>query len=471
MAATRRSALWSRRRKASGAAEALPQPPSGQSPTLVAWRPKGGRRIWAGKDWLCVTSALGNKWVRTDELVGIRWVIDGHISMRDREGRKLIVKPSDLRENPELLRVVAAAVQRSVEPVWCSPSCCASSSASTRPETDSGRAKEWGAMVRRMLPLVVAVLVAGVLAAPARAIGSFGPPVTVTDPPCEFDAYNVDLAQDTAGVAHGFADLWGSACNTTFRIDYFQGAGASWTRETTPYRGFVVAVAWDATGTYLLYVDAAGLGLRITKRLANGAYTGGRLHGRQRITNTAAWDSAPSLARTPAGTFPLTLVWARGGSDFGANPADLRRALGSAGGTWSSSSFATAGELNFWPDVKVVGTTTFVTWNRDGRTVATDNAGGAFTTSHTFGTAASQSNPPRVGISGGNVFVGWTTPPAGGPARAFVAKRVGGSWTGGYASPAAATALQFLQGVAPRGGKATAVILSLGSRLYATSER
>src|SRR6266508_3485460 len=115
MAATRRSALWSRRRKASGAAEALPQPPSGQSPTLVAWRPKGGRRIWAGKDWLCVTSALGNKWVRTDELVGIRWVIDGHISMRDREGRKLIVKPSDLRENPELLRVVAAAVQRSVE--------------------------------------------------------------------------------------------------------------------------------------------------------------------------------------------------------------------------------------------------------------------------------------------------------------------------------------------------------------------
>jgi hypothetical protein len=81
----------------------------------VAWRPKGGRRIWAGKDWLCVTSALGNKWVRTDELVGIRWVIDGHISMRDREGRKLIVKPTDLRENPELLRVVAAAVQRSVE--------------------------------------------------------------------------------------------------------------------------------------------------------------------------------------------------------------------------------------------------------------------------------------------------------------------------------------------------------------------
>jgi hypothetical protein len=378
-------------------------------------------------------------------------------------------------------------------------------------------------MVRRILPLVVAALLVGVLAVPARAIGVFGPPVTISDPPCGFDAYNVDLAQDSAGVAHGFSDLWGSACNTSFRIEYFQGSGTSWTREATPYRGFVVAVAWDSTGTYLLYVDAAGLGLRITKRLANGSYTGGRLlsafvgpdgssaqgdvvaaggrwwavwrehvapgggpgdefdqtelfqaysigglHGRQRITNNPRWDSAPALARMPAGTFPLTLIWARGGSDFGAEPADLRRALGSAAGTWSSSSFAAAGELNFWPDVKVVGTTTYVAWNRDGRTVEADNPGGAFTTSHTFTTPASQSNRPRVGVSGGSVFVGWSTPPS--PARAFVAKRVGGSWTGAFASPAAATALQFLQGIAPRGGKATAVILSFGSRLYATKE-
>jgi hypothetical protein len=375
-----------------------------------------------------------------------------------------------------------------------------------------------------MLPLVVAVLLVGVLAAPARAIGSFSAPVTISDPPCVFDAYNVDLAQDNGGVAHGFADLWGSDCNSSFRIDYFQGSGTTWTRQATPYRGFVVAVAWDTTGTYLLYVDAAGLGLRITKRLANGTYTAGRplsthvgpdgslaqgdvvaaggqwwavwrehvaagggpgdefdqtelfqaysiggpLHGRQRITDNPMWDGAPSLARTPAGTFPLTLVWARGGSDFGANPADLRRALGSAGGTWSSSSLATAGELNFWPDVKVVGTTTYVTWNRDGRTVAADNAGGTFATSHTFGTPAMQNHRPRVGVSGGSVFVGWTVPTTA--ARAYVAKRVGGSWTGTYASPASATALQLLQGVAPRGGKATAVILSFGSRLYATRE-
>ena len=53
------------------------------------------------------------------------------------------------------------------------------------------------------------------------------------------------------------------------------------------------------------------------------------------------------------------------------------RALGTAGGSWSSSSFATLGTLNFWPDVQVVGTTTYVTWNRDGRAVAADNGGGS----------------------------------------------------------------------------------------------
>jgi hypothetical protein len=377
--------------------------------------------------------------------------------------------------------------------------------------------------LRRRIPLVGAVLLVGVLAMPARAIGTFGPPVTISGPPCEFDAFNVDLARDTGEVAHGFADLWGTNCNAGFVIDYFEGSGTSWTREATPYRGFVVAVAWDATGTYLLYVDAARLELRVTKRLTNGTYTGGRLlstrvgpdgsgaqgdlvatggqwwavwrehvapnggpgdefdqtdlfqaytiggtfHGRRRITTNPAWDSAPTLARTPAGSFPLTLVWARGGSDFGASAADLRRALGSAAGSWSSSTLATAGFLNFWPDVQVVGTTTHVTWNRDGRTVAADNGGGGFV-SHTFGTPASQSDRPRIGVSSGNVVVGWSTPPT--PVRAFVAKRVGGTWTGAYASPTSATRLQFLQGVAPRGGMATAVILSFGSRLYATNE-
>jgi hypothetical protein len=379
-------------------------------------------------------------------------------------------------------------------------------------------------MVRRLLPLGAALLLVGMLATPARAIGSFGPPVSIDDPPCAFDGFNADLARDADEVAHGFADLWGSNCNTGVQIDYFQGSGTTWTREPTPYHGFVVAVAWDPTGTYLLYVDIARLELRITKRLANGTYTGGRLlsthvgpdgslaqgdvvaadgqwwavwrehvapggspgddfdqtdlfqaytvggalHARQRITADSHWDSAPTLARTPASTFPLTLVWARGGSDFDPGQTDLRRALGSAGGTWSSSGLTTLGILNFWPDVQIDGTTSYVTWNRDGRTVAADNRGGPFA-SHTFNTPGIQQARPRIAISSGSVSVGWTAPTST-SFRAFVAKRVGATWTGTYASPASATQLQFLQGVAAKGGKATAVILSMGSRLYATKE-
>ena len=131
-------------------------------------------------------------------------------------------------------------------------------------------------MARRGLSLVAAVLLVGALAVPARAMGFLGPPVGIWDPVCDFDAFNVDLVRDASEVAHGFADLWG--CPTPdFRIDYFEGSGTTWTRQATPYRGFVVAVAWDTTGTYLLYVDIARLELRITKRLTNGVYTGGRL--------------------------------------------------------------------------------------------------------------------------------------------------------------------------------------------------
>jgi hypothetical protein len=256
----------------------------------------------------------------------------------------------------------------------------------------------------------------GSTAAPARAIGAFGPPVTISDPPCEFDAWNVDLARDAGEVAHGFADLWGTGCNEGFAIRYFEGSGTTWTAQATPYRGFVAAVAWDTTGTYLLYIDFATFNLRITKRLTNGTYTGGRLlsthvdvdgslpqgdvvavggrwwavwrehvapggspggeddqtdlfqastiggtlHARQRITTNPRWDSMPTLAAMPGSTFPLTLIWSRGGSDLDPGQTDLRRALGSAGGTWSSNSFATRGTLNFWPDAQVAGTTTYV---------------------------------------------------------------------------------------------------------------
>jgi hypothetical protein len=338
-----------------------------------------------------------------------------------------------------------------------------------------------------------------------------------------FEAFNVDQVQDAAGATHGFSDLWGSGCNDEAAIRYFEGSGTTWTSEATPYRGFVVAVAWDTTGTYLLYVDIARLDLRITKRLTDGTYTGGRLlstnvsfdgsgaqgdvvatggrwwavwrehvapgggpgtefdqtelfqaysiggvlHGRQRITSNPRWDSAPTLALTPATTFPARLVWARGGSDFGpGTETDLRRALGNQNGGWVSTTLATAGFLNFWPDMAVLGTTTYVTWNRDGRTVQANDAGGTFL-SRTFLTPAAQNHRPRIVVAPGHVVVGWTT---FGSFPAFVAERVGSTWTGTVASPASATRLQVLAGVAATGGDATATIVSFGSRLYAVTE-
>jgi hypothetical protein len=373
-------------------------------------------------------------------------------------------------------------------------------------------------MARRMrLVPVLALLVLVATAAPAPAIGAFGPPVTVYDPPCQFDAFDVDVAQDTAGVAHGFVNLWGGSGCDDPAIRYFEGSGSTWSQEATPYRGFVMGVAQDATGTYLLYLDhRTGQGVRITKRLADGTYTPGRLlshewasstdtqgdvvaaggrwwavwteyvgirppqlelfqastlggtRNRQRITVNQLEDWGPSLALTPGTTFPLKLVWVRGGQRQGEGPAiqsDLRLADGAAGGTWSSRALATLGHDNFWPDARMVGTTTHVAWLRDGRAVHADNGSGRFV-SHTFNTPAIPHGRAKVAASAGLVFTAWTT----GSMRSFVAVRSGGTWTGTYASPSSATRFQILAGLVPRAGKATALTISFGSRLYATTE-
>jgi hypothetical protein len=64
------------------------------------------------------------------------------------------------------------------------------------------------------------------------------------------------------------------------------------------------------------------------------------------------------------------------------------------------------------------------------------------------------------------VFAAWTTTSN----RTFVAVRSGGTWTGAAASPAGAGRLQFVTGLVPRNGKATALTISFGARLYATTE-
>jgi hypothetical protein len=155
------------RQRASRAGEAsLPPPPPMQSPTLAVWRvptsdvrrarwpalaillvvfgslpllggdPDGvdwtvafGLAIlvwlltgWAykrkavavGRDWLSVSLARGDEWVRTDRLAKFKWDSNGHFSLRDHDQRVAVVNPELLRENPEVFRIFVAAVRLSV---------------------------------------------------------------------------------------------------------------------------------------------------------------------------------------------------------------------------------------------------------------------------------------------------------------------------------------------------------------------
>jgi hypothetical protein len=85
---------------------------------LVWWVVLRARRregVWVGKDWLCVPLAWGYKWVRTDRLQKLKLDWHDEFIMRDRDGRRVSVEAETLRRDPELRRILRAAVQRSVE--------------------------------------------------------------------------------------------------------------------------------------------------------------------------------------------------------------------------------------------------------------------------------------------------------------------------------------------------------------------
>lgn len=165
-----------------------------------------------------------------------------------------------------------------------------------------------------------------------------------------------------------------------------------------------MGVAWDTTGTYTPGRPLSRSGTSHPQLDLFQAYTiGGTAHGRQRITTHPLWDSAPTLALTPGSTFPLTLIWVRGNTEGESETqTDLRRGLGNAAGTWSSSTLASLGFSNFWPDATVVGTTTYLTWIRDGRAMFADNASRRFV-SHQFNTPVIPHGPSHVAVSSGVV--------------------------------------------------------------------
>lgn len=357
-------------------------------------------------------------------------------------------------------------------------------------------------MARRLGIVLLVALAVAAAPAPARAVGAFGPAVTVVDLGCTGGDYSVAKASLNAdGVVRGWAVTVGASCGDD-RIWYFEGgAGRTWLRERSPYRGVLMAAASDGTGAYVMY--RASDGIHLSKRTPGGTFTAGRLlsgttlhssagtviaksgswwavwaeqtgenrfgdpvHGlfqaktygtdqtRQRITFRGDDDDGPDLALRPGGG--AVLVWQR--VTELPETGSIRVAT-SADGSWTSRAFATGsdfGPYNQTPAVATDGRWTYITWELDGHIFESDNRSGSFR-SHRFFTPGSL---PAITASSGRTFVAWTTGArTGGPSHVFVAERTGGTWTGlnlarttsGWEAPAEVTALS---------GKATVLILA-----------
>jgi hypothetical protein len=354
-------------------------------------------------------------------------------------------------------------------------------------------------VARRLGTLLLAALAVAALAAPARAVGAFGPAVTVADLGCAGGDYSTAKASVNAdGVTRGWAVTVGASCGDD-RIWYFQGAGRSWTRERSPYRGVPMAAASDGTGAYLMY--RASDGVHLAKRTPGGTFTAGRLlsdstypitrgavlatggswwavwteqtgenrfgdpvsglfqaktygtdQGRQRITFRADSDDAPDLALRPGGG--AVLVWQR--VTELPETGSIRVAT-SADGAWTSRAFATGsdfGPYNQTPAVTTDSHWTYVTWELDAHIFESDNRSGSFH-GHRFATLGSV---PAIAVSGGRTFVAWTPPSGRAPTHVFVAERLGSTWTGlnlARATPGYERAAEVTGHV----GKATVLIL------------
>lgn len=311
-----------------------------------------------------------------------------------------------------------------------------------------------------------AALTIGVGALPAGAVEPFsGPTVLAAD--CLSSGADASIAPD--GTVYGF-----TSCNSVSgdAIRYIRSDATSSHSYPTPYQGYVLASAWDGAGhTYVVFLD--GMDLKIAKvtdaSLADSAVTvlahlGATTHlgadvvasdnrwwavwstwsdgdehrqlyqrhtllGTQRttrITDTAfaVTDDDPSLAYA-AGR--VTLVWTRELDTGGAGGEVQRnctiRRASSTGGGWASGAYTGLGTCNETAQVVAYGGHTYVTWLRDGHIMEADDSTG-HTVSKSFNTPG---YVPKLAVSYGTVFVGWTTYAGG---MVFLAERDGSTWTG-----------------------------------------
>jgi hypothetical protein len=356
-------------------------------------------------------------------------------------------------------------------------------------------------MTRRIGTVLLVALAVVVVGVPARAVGAFGPAVTVVDLGCVsngFGGAKASLGGD--GVVRGWVESAGPACGDD-RIWYFQGAGRSWTRERSPYRGALLAASSDGTGAYVLYQAADGI--HLSRRTPGGTYTAGRLlsasnrfpegaviaksgswwavwteqtgenrfgdpvlslfqaktygtdQARQRITaHGGDSDSEPDLALRPGGG--AVLVWSR---HIDLDENDQIRVATSADGRWTSRSFAGPTGFDSYraPQVAADSRWTYITWMLDQHVNESDNRSGRFH-GHRFFTPGWY---PRIAVSGGKTFVAWSAHSRSDePYHVFVAERAGTTWTG-LNLPRVTPAFEITEEVTAYGGKATVLQLDV----------
>jgi hypothetical protein len=318
--------------------------------------------------------------------------------------------------------------------------------------------------------------------------------------PCPEAFVHADAAAGADGRIYGFARFRGRGCND--RIWYFEGDGASWTSQVTPYKGRILGVArGGGPTTYLLYSD--GRNARITKRVggtfspgrAIGGVPGGgdviaaggtwwavwregarrlkeaRAGGRSRPVPIAVGDFGKdntsflvSLAPRPGGGAVVAAECCRKAGpdpyeDIGAIQVGV-----TANGVWMPRFRFERNDAFEQPQAASSGRVTWLAWIRGSQVQVTSNRSGSFA-EHTFETGGWLSL--RLAASGGRAFLAWDAA-ASGPQVAFAEQAPDGTWTEARASQVSANP-QRLVAITAVDEKATVLMMS-PTRLYARTQ-
>jgi hypothetical protein len=372
-------------------------------------------------------------------------------------------------------------------------------------------------MRRRLwLALVSAVLLAGVMAAPARAaIG----PVTVVQVGCDFEEVTADAVVTAGGLTRGFVSFHGGTCAAVGAIWYFQGSGGTWTRAQGTLRGRVLAAADDGSSTFLLYQSSTGVwiakrphtgGLVDVQRVSTATQGGGALTSgdlvafldqwwavwtepvgppseftpqklfqsktigagdcidpivKQQITiNPAVDDEHPSIVLRPAsaGASGADLFWSRNDGAQGLS-GHIRTGSADCTADWEFRQLSFAGQVDLNPDAFRSGAgNNHVVFTRDGpHVVYLSNASGTYQ-GRQFVTPGIQ---PRVTTSQGVVFVAYRDFRE----HPFLAVYRNGAWSGRDLTPGAGS--QRVVAVTAAAGRGTVLAASeVTNRLYAVAD-